>query len=295
MLAYWNGRFLPAKEIGLSIADAGLVFAATVTDFCRTYQQKLFRWPQHVRRFLADCEALHLRCPLGEAELTSVAHELVERNRVGLAPNQELALNSFATLGPLNYLLGESGPSEPTLVLHMFPLNPTRYEHITKEGATLELVGVLPDHPAALVPVSVKHRNRLHWHFAHQRRRTRSSVSVLVNSSFTAPDTAIGSVLHYKDGCLYRSLPGTVLASISVNVLEECAQRLGVPVVAKPIHWPELLDPEGEVFLVGSGFGLVGVRRLIGLNQEETLLAWPGPMVQRFQAIWQEITAQPVD
>ncbi len=141
-LACCNGRFLPAGEASLSIADAGLVFAATVTDFCRTFGRRLFRWDEHLARFRRDCQACFIPLPAGDEELTAVASRLVEHNAALLPPGGELALVSFATPGPLGIYHGAAGQDgPPTLCLHTIELPFARYRRFFAEGVALALAG----------------------------------------------------------------------------------------------------------------------------------------------------------
>jgi branched-chain amino acid aminotransferase len=292
MLAYHNGEFAEAATIGLSIADAGLVYAATVTDFCRTYHQKLFRWPQHLQRFRHDCEALRIPLLHSDEQLTQVAHQLVQHNCRELTPDQELALISFATPGPLGHLLGVANSGPPTLVMHCFPLNSARYQRFFTEGVTLELVGVMPTHPSGLIPFEVKHRSRLNWYLADQRKRSPNSVACLVDERNQAPDTAIGSVLLAKQGKLIRSLFGTVLESISLGVVEDLARELGIPFESKPLGLDDLHADDAEVLLTGSGFGIAGVRELVKLDGTSVSVAWPGPMLPTLQTAWNQLISR---
>lgn len=290
MWAYWNGRIVRPTDVGLSLADAGLVYSATITDFCRTYHHRLFRWPQHLSRFRADCLACDIPLSLSDTELTQIAAELVARTAAELPPGRELALISFATPGPLGYLLGESHQGPPTLVLHTFPLNPARYQAL-EHGATLELVGVLPHDPNSVIPVSAKHRSRLAWWLADRRKQDAASVACLVNAQQQAPDTAIASVVLMKEGQLQRSPVGTILESVSLAVLTELAAARGVPVLHRAISWHNLAEPGVEVFLVGSGFGIAPVKELRqrGVTGATTLPI--GPRFHEFQHAWQELVA----
>ena len=83
MLAFHNGRFVPYSELRIAPHDAGFVFGATVTDFCRTYAHKLFRWPDHLARLRRDCEACFIPLPYSDAELTAAAETLVAENTKG--------------------------------------------------------------------------------------------------------------------------------------------------------------------------------------------------------------------
>jgi len=292
MLVFHNGQFVPLTEIGLSIADTGFVYGATVTDFCRTYHHKLFRWPQHLQRFRHDCEALQIPLLRSDEQLTQVAHQLVQHNCLELIPDQELALISFATPGPLGHLLGVADSGPPTLVMHCFPLNSARYQRFFTEGVTLELVGVMPTHPNGLIPFEVKHRSRLNWYLADQRKRSPNSVACLANERNQAPDTAIGSVMLANQGKLFRSPLGTVLESISLGVVEDLARELGIPFESKPLGWDDLLADDAEVLLTGSGFGIAGVRELVKLDGSAVSIKWPGPMLQALQTAWNQLTSR---
>src|SRR5688500_13597082 len=111
-IAFHNGRFVATGELALSFADAGFVSGATVTDFCRTYRRRLFRWPDHLARLRRDCAACRVPLSVPDAELTAAAERLVAHNAQLLAESEDLALVTFATPGPLGYLTGhdENGP-----------------------------------------------------------------------------------------------------------------------------------------------------------------------------------------
>src|SRR5262249_31320564 len=76
-LVYLGARLLPATEPPLPIHDAGLVSGVTVTDFCRTFRRRLFRWDDHLARFRRDCAACFIDLAVSDAELTAVAAQLV--------------------------------------------------------------------------------------------------------------------------------------------------------------------------------------------------------------------------
>ncbi|MCU0703541.1 MAG: hypothetical protein MUF18_06135 [Fimbriiglobus sp.] len=62
-LAFHNGRIVPYSELAIPPHDAGFVFGATVTDFCRTYAHQLFRWPDHLARLRRDAEVCFVPLP----------------------------------------------------------------------------------------------------------------------------------------------------------------------------------------------------------------------------------------
>ncbi len=286
MLAFHNGRFVPYSELRLTPHDAGFVFGATVTDFCRTYAHKLFRWPDHLARLRRDAEACFIPLPYTDAELTAAANELVSQNAKTLPPGDDLALITFATPGPLGYMVGEAANGPPTVAMHTFPLPKERYRKFFTEGVVLEVVGFAPKN--LTVPAWVKHRSRIHWWHAPRGTSTPGSVAGLY-TQHGAFDTAVGAVLAVRNGFLELPPPLAVLDSISGRVVAELAAKVGVG-VKKANDWPGLFAASdvSEMLLAGSAFGVAGVRRLAVAN-EATDFQWPGPVFTKLAAAWSEL------
>jgi branched-chain amino acid aminotransferase len=277
-IAFHNGRFVPPDELTLSHADAGFVFGATVTDFCRTYRHRLFRWPDHLARLRRDCDACRVPLPYTDAELTAAADRLASHNAALLPASDDLALVTFATPGPLGPMTGRGETGPPTVGMHTFPLRPDRYRRFFADGVTLEVVGDLPTG----LPLDVKHRSRLNWWLAEQTASVPGAVPVLLGPG--AADTAIGGVLVVVGGTVVRPPAGAALESVSVGVVRELCGRVGLPFAEGAADFTTAT----EVLLAGSGFGLAGVRRVIdrgGMRE----YAWPGPVLRRLQAAWSDL------
>lgn len=281
-LAFLNGRFVPAAELTLGFADAGFVYAATATDFCRTYAGRLFRWEEHLARFRADCAALHILLPELSPDLTAAAEHLVTHNYI---PGGELAVITFATPGPLGHLLGLPDDGPPTIGMHTFPLPLHRYRRFFAEGVTLAVAGELP---GGIVPAHAKHRSRLHWWLASRSLADREAVPVLLDKDGVA-DTAIGNVLAVVDGSVVRPEPGTALEGVSLHVVRECCADRGLGFAIRRF---DLRDPAiTELLLAGSGLGIAGVRQILGVREFD----WPGPVLKRLLAAWSELVGLDVE
>jgi branched-chain amino acid aminotransferase len=288
-LAWLNGQLIPRDQATLAIADAGLVFGATVTDFCRTFHHKLFRWTDHLERFRNDCRTCFIPLLLEDAELTAIAHDLVERNSRLLEPHQELALISFATPGPIGVYAGTPGQDgPPTVCLHTIGLSFERYRSFFAQGVSLGTIchdATL----ASLTPASSKHRSRLHWWRAGHLLRQQSAspipagaLPLLIDSAGHVLETAIGNVLVVLDGTVCSPPGGTVLDGISLRVIEEMCGQLGIPFARRFLALEDCWAAS-EAMLCGSAFCLAGVRWIDGRE-----LPWPGAITQRLLAAWSE-------
>lgn len=307
-LAFRNGQFIPQSELAVSYADAGFVTAATVTDFCRTYHQKLFRWPEHLARFRRDCDDCCIPLTFSDAELTAAAGKLIDQNRHHYSSDTELALITFATPGPMAYMTGlpENGP--PTLAMHTLRLSPERYRRFFDSGVTLALAGIQPSAQFPIVPAHAKHRSRLHWWLAEQAVRDPNgnfyapgAVPVLVDQNGGFPDTPIGSVLGISPKGYLIALPSDgVLDSITVQVVKELCPSVGVAVGDLP-SWDigVLFQPDREAFisemlLVGSGFGIASVREFLGPGNRKCTFEWPGPITMKLQQAFSDLVGKEI-
>lgn len=284
-LAFHNGRFIPRSELAVGFHDAGFVFGATVTDFCRTYRHKLFRWPDHLARLRRDCDACFVPLPYSDDELTAAAEQLVEANAKGLAPDDDLAVITFATPGPLGYMVGEPDNGPPTVAMHTFPIPKERYRRFFTEGVVLEMAGFLPG--IEVVPAHAKHRSRIHWWIAS--RENRPNLTPVLVADKDEPDTAIGTVLTVKEGAIDRPADGPVLDSISLRVVMELAEKLGIEVrVRSGWAFGTATDGTTELLLAGSAFGVAGVREFLWLKGQQKYV-WPGPVFTKLAAAWSDL------
>lgn len=282
-VAYLSGRMVPRGEAVLPVHDAGIVSGATVTDFCRTFGGRLYRWADHLARFRRDCATCFIPVRETDDELTRIAERLVAAN----AASGEVALITFATPGPLGVYAGQPGvDGPPTLVMHTLPLAVGRYRRFFAEGVALAVAGSHAAGEDDLAPPPVKHRSRLHWWRADQVVRARADVPAgavaLLDDGRHLTETAIGHLLVVRDGGVLTPPRGTVLDGVSLCVVAELCHRLGVPFREDPLTLADAQAAD-EAMLCGTAFCLAGVRWLEGGT-----LPWPGPVFTRLLAAWSD-------
>lgn len=291
-LAFLNGQMVPAEQLVLSFHDAGFVYGATITDFCRTYQHQLFRWAEHLQRFRSDCEAIHINIPYSDEELKEAATAILAAD-FAQSP-AERAIITFATPGQLGWMVGADNAMSATVGMHSVPILAEKYSRFFTEGVTLEYAGWVPQAAWQMVNPGIKHRSRLHWWLASQQSQVPGSVPVITDQSGDSPDTAIGGVLSVVNGMVVRPDVGRALEAVSFRVVEELCQKLRIPFHSGTLEWTRTLMEEPsmmtEVMLAGSGFGIAGVKAFVmPQNQRRRDFDWPGPITQQLQQAWSEL------
>ena len=273
-LAFLNGRFLPASDATLSLADGGFVSGATIVDNARTYCGTLFRWSDHLARFRRDCQRSYVPLMANDEERTRIALELIERNRPTAAMH-DLHVVTVATPGQ------PGGP--PTLAMTTYPIRVERYRPFFTEGVTLAVAGTQESGAVDLLPPSVKHRSRLHWHIAECTVAASYPGAVPVVLNHGVGDTAIGAIAAvHVDGTLLRPPPELVQESISLKVLTELAGRSRV----EPYSW--FSEEVSELLIAGTGFGIAAVKT-VHHGDRSRIFDWPGPVYQRLAKTWSDL------
>ena len=282
-LAFLNGRLLPQSQASLALNDAGFVFGATVTDLCRTFRHRLYRWPEHLARFRRSCQLAYLDVPFDDAAITQQAEELVTHNTTLLDANQDLALVMFATPGPVGFYLGQSiaAGEQPTFGMHTFPLPFARYRPWIENGVVLATPNVRQV-PSACVDPHIKQRSRLHWWLADQevKRTQPGAVALLLDASGHVTETAAANVLIVRDGVVLSPLSDAILEGVSLAVVRELCDSLNVPFEHRPLTVADFAGAD-EAWLTSTPFGIVGVRQVNAVT-----IPFPGPRMQRVQAAW---------
>jgi branched-chain amino acid aminotransferase len=282
-LSYLNGRFLPQADAHLPLHDAGFVMGAAVTDLCRTFRFRLFRWADHLRRFRQGCELAHIPQPLTDEQLTDIADHLVEHNKAFAPTDGDLAVLIFATPGAIGYYLGEpggAGDAPPTLGMHTFPLPFRRYRGLFEGGATLA-IPTIRHVPGVCVDRRIKQRSRLHWWLADREVHPRTALLLDENGCVT--ETAAANFLMVKDGVVASPPADAILGGVSLQVTRERCEQLGVGFVERPLTLADCFAAD-EALLTSTPYGLAPVRQI-----DDHVFSAPGPIAVRLMAAWNEV------
>lgn len=285
-LAYFNGKFLPARELAIPIHDAGFVMGATVTDLVRTFHHRLFRLADHLARFRQSCERARIPQPVPDDELTRIAERLVEQNASSLPAEADLALVLLATPGPVGWyggLPGSAGDGPPSLGMHSFPLPFARYRKLFTEGAHLAVSSVRHAPMDTLDP-RIKMRSRIFWWIADRevQEREPGASALLLDHDGLVTETAAANLLVVQGGVVRTPSRYRVLNGVSLNVVEELCRELRIPFEERPLEIVDCQTAE-EAMLSCTSYCLAPVRRIDGFD-----LRCPGPVFERLLQKWSE-------
>ena len=280
MIVYFNGEFMEKSEVRISPDDRGFVFGDGIYEVMRTYDGRLFRAEDHLRRMEYSLEALYMDGPDAETVL-GVADELMRQNTL---TDAVFYLQITRGAAPRRHAFPDETPP-PTVYASVKP--PTEQPEKHERG-----VGTL------LVP-------DLRW-----ARCDIKSVSLLPNvlASSRAHEAGVEEAIFVRDcvitegshtnvaavfGGELRTYPlsNYILPGVTRTVILELCRAIGVPFHEDPIFEHELRKAD-ELMLLGTSTEVMPVVRV---NDWKVGKGRPGPVTRKLQRAFREYAHSAVE
>lgn len=304
LMGFLNGEYLPISECKISVMDIGITNGASVTDFVRTFNQKIFKLEEHVSRFCKGAKNAYLTMPYTEEEICEISRKLIELNKE-VYPECEFGMCYYVTPGVNMTYAGSalsSGPLTPTYCQHVFPLPLSAWAGCYTEGIRM-VTAPIPHHPAQVVPPKGKNRNRLHmWigdHIVHSMDPGVMAIYLDMNGNIA--ETGGSNFVIYTDGKIVSPRNRNILWGISLQTVKEIVTEMGIPFVEDDITIYDVVNAD-EAWVTTSPYCLAPVCQFNGqtigdgVNYplfRKVLSAW-GDMVGK--DLWKELTeAEPIN
>jgi len=287
-IAFLDGEIVPISQARLHVFDLGVVGGAAVTEMIRTFAHQPFRLDDHLCRLDASLAAVGFSPPYSTARIRNLVTEVVQRNTALIGPASDLGIIVFVTAGWNPTYIGRSAALErgPSLGIHTFELPRELWRDKYTTGVSLTVPGVR-NLPPDVIPPTIKHRSRLHWWLADRAARQidpQSSALVLDQRGLIS-ETAAGNVCLVRDGTIISPAPEFVLEGVSLQVVSELCQKIGMPFERADLTVNEALAAE-ECFVTSTPPCLLPVTRI---NGQPIGTGQPGPMISRLLAAWSDL------
>ncbi len=287
-LAYLKGQFVPLSECRLQIYDLGIVLGAAVTDFLRTFHQRAYRLDDHIERLYRSCKYARISPPVSIEESKEITQKLIDHNSK-LEPDRELGLVYYITAGENAVYAGAAGLApelSPTYVQHTFPLPFELWRDTFTKG--VHCITPSPRHwPPECVSSKVKNRNRLHmWIGDHEAHLSDpKAVALYLDISGNVTETSGSNFVIFTGDEVVSPRRNNILWGISLTVLGELLQEMGIPLVEHDLQTYDILNAE-EAWLTTTPYCLAPVVKINGAQIGEGI---PGPMWRRLLDSWGKV------
>lgn len=242
-----NGKIEPAKKPVVLVNDIGFLRGYGVFDFMRTYNGKIFRYPEHYRRFVNSAKLLGLKVTIKEKDLEQIIYKLIKKN--GL---KDASVRLLMTGGPAIDGLSFN-PQTPTFVILIEDI----YELSTKlfkNGAKL----ITFDYQR-LIP-EAKNLNYIWAVKLQAEKKKRGAIEILYTSSGEILECSTSNFFLVKKGKVITTRAG-ILHGITRQVVMELARKLKLEVVERPIKVSELKTAD-EAFITATNKNILPIIKI---------------------------------
>lgn len=282
-IAYLNGKFVPFSQVLLPPYDAGFVQGTTVGEQLRTFGGRLFELERHLDRLARSLAIVGVRPAVSLGTIAELARSIVHYNHSLQEPDNDLGLSIFVTPGVYSaFSAGVTGG--PTLCLHTYPLAFQYFASRYAAGQRL-VVSDVRQVPNECWPAELKCRSRMHYFLADREARQHDPAAraVLLDlDGYVLEASTANLTFFFTDEGLVSPPKEKILPGISVAVLSELAEKLGVPCNYRDIR-PDEAAQANEVFLTSTSPCLLPC---VSWNGQPIGTGKPGPLYERLLTEW---------
>ncbi len=251
-----DGRVVEASRASIPVTDHGFLYGDGIFEGIRVEGRRVLRLERHLDRFRVAARALALELPADAAELREI---VLDTARAYGRDRAYLRLIATRGEGPLGVDPGSCPRPRLLCIADELSLYPPE-----KAAAGIDLVTSSLRRPAPdVLDPRVKSLNYLNSALAKLEARQRGADdALLLNASGAVAEASVANVFAWR-GAELLTPPASdgALEGITRGAVLELAPRLGLEARVATLGRFDLLAAD-EVFLTGSGAGVVPVRSL---------------------------------
>jgi len=282
--AWVDGRRQPLAEARVPVSDRGFLFADSVFETVRTYQQHPFLFGDHLDRLRRSAQALMLPVPWSDAELSDICDQLL----AGWPAAHEAALRVVVTRGDGGHGLALPEPQRPRLVVLCRPL-PVLDTSLYEQGVAV----VLPTQARVKersVPAHVKSGSYLANVLALLEARQAGGFEALLRATDgSLSEASTSNLFLVTDGGLVTpGIHDSILPGITRALVLALARSEGLRVREQAVDEAALLAAD-EVFLTSS---IKEVLPVVAVGQRPVGDRSPGPVTRSIMASFRRHTLE---
>jgi branched-subunit amino acid aminotransferase/4-amino-4-deoxychorismate lyase len=292
-IAYFNGRWLPLSQVGVSVFDVGFLQGVTVAEQLRTFGGQLFRLDLHLERLARSLKIVGADPGLPLGELGQIANELVEQNRKLIDPADDLGATIFVTPGMSPAYAAVAPPRGATVCVHTQPLSFGAWAEKYRAGDSLVVTDVVQI-PGRCWPPELKCRSRMHYYLADKKaRETEAGARALLldEQGFVTEASTANLLIYHRDEGLVSPPKEHILPGVTVAVLEELAGQLEIPFAHREMTVADVARAD-EVLLCSTSPCVWSVTRLNGALVAD---GKPGAVSQRLREAWSQMVGLDIE
>ena len=242
LLVYIDGELLPEDKAKISVFDHGLLYGDGIFEGIRIYYGGIFKLREHVDRLYESAKIIRLEIPMDKDKLMNEVIRAVRANKL-----KEGYIRLVVTRGVGDMGLDPRKCKRPSIIIIVTPMP----RFIGKPIRAI--ISSIRRMPYQCLPPHAKTLNYLNNILAKIEAITAGVDEAIMLSldGYVAEATGENIFLVKNDTLITPPTSAPILAGITRASIIELSEKLGIPVVERPVT-PDELYTADEVFLCGT-------------------------------------------
>ncbi|MBM4443606.1 MAG: aminotransferase class IV [Candidatus Rokubacteria bacterium] len=277
-IAWFNGRFVPEREVLVPFRDRGFKYGDAVFDTTRTFGHKVFKLSEHVERLYRSLRYLRIDPGIPQGKMVEITEDVLRRNLALLGPDDDYWVTQRVSRG-LDASAREVWPQDgATVIVECLPLPLRERASLYRDGIRVLTPSVRRTPPESLSP-RVKTHNYLNLVAADLEVRAQDpgAWAVLLDTKGNLAEGLGSNIFVVKDRTLFTPCEQAVLAGVSRDTVIALAQEAGLAVVERDLDLYDAYNAH-EVFLTSTSLCICPVSSVNGAPVGDGV---PGPVTRQ--------------
>jgi len=278
-VAWFNGRFVPEREVMIPFRDRSWLYGDGAFDMTRTFDGRIFRIREHIERFYRSLRYLQIDPGMAPGEMVALSEEIVERNAHLRPPGGDWWVGQRVSRGVND--VGDEGweHTGPNVVIEMIPLPLQKRAHLYRDGAAVIVPPMRRTAPDMLSPRAKTH-NYLNMIVAEQpvKAANPDAWAVLLDENGNLAEGIGSNIFIVRNGALQTPREKFVLPGVSRQMTMDMAAKLGIAGDERDIDMFDAVTAD-EMFLTSTSLCILPVSSFNG--QKVAGGGIPGPVTKR--------------
>lgn len=277
-IAYFNGRYVPEREVLVPFRDRGFKYGDAVFDTTRTFGHRVFKLAEHVERLYRSLRYLRIDPGVTPEAMVEITGEVVRRNLLLLEPDEDYWVTQRVSRG-LDPSAREIWPQDgATVIVECVPLPLRERATLYRDGIRVMTPSVRRTPPEALSP-RVKTHNYLNLIAGglEVSAQDPGAWAMLLDTSGNLAEGLGSNIFLVHKGTLLTPREQAVLSGISRETVIDLAREAGITVVEKDIDLYDAYNAD-EAFLTSTSLCICPIASVNGAKIGNAV---PGPVTRR--------------
>ncbi len=261
-IAYFNGEYLPEREVRVPFRDRGFKFGDAVFDATRTFNGRAFKVKEHVERLYRSLRYAQIDIGLSPEDSMAIWEEVLARNLHLRGENEDFWIFQRVSRGV--DAVGDEGWGDtgPTVIVDCQPLPLKARARMFREG-----IQVIVPSVRRMPPVSLSPRAKTHIVMPlimaelEVRGQNPDAWPILLDQNGSLAEGRGANIFLVRDGTLFTPKAQYVLEGISRQTVIDLARDNGISVVETDLDLFDAYNAD-EIFITSTSWCLCPVSRI---------------------------------